>query len=623
MFQKIRAKLIGVIAITAMIIVGVFSYYQTNSEKEALFNIVKYNGNQLSEIIKMSLHNHMLQNQRERIYEVINRIGNSGEGVKKIRILNKSGEVIYSSNADEIGSSVDMKDENCYACHAENKPLEKLPILNRTRIFKTETDSSRMLGIINPIYNEKSCYEADCHVHPKSKKVLGVLDVTFCLKIADETIEKSRLTNIVLAVVSILAFSLLIGFFVERWVDKPVRELVEATNRVAIGNLNQPIKYDGKDELGILAKSFNNMMKKLSEMRVQLFQSDKMASLGRLAAGVAHEINNPLTGVLTYSSFLLKRAKDNPELQKDLEVIVRETKRSREIVKGLLDFSRQSTPKEGKMNVNEVISNAIAVISNQLKLHNITLKKELDDDIPDAAGDANQIQQVVLNLVVNSIDAMGGKGGTLTITSEKISLVPYGVKQIKQATCPKGHNLMDEEHKIDGMPSIKLKAKSSTNEGFIHLDPIYGRHRHHYGIQFKEHEIVKLFCPVCGISVVDEKETGEQCGAPVYKIIIPNQGTLVGCTKYACNCQKWDYIDSKGKQDYIKIKISDTGCGISEENINRIFEPFFSTKGQKGTGLGLSIIWGIIDNHNGKISVESKVNEGTTFTVQLPVNAQV
>ncbi len=623
MFRKIGVKLITVVAITAMLIIGVFSYFQTNVEKEALFDIVKHNGNQLSEIIKMSLHNDMLQNQRENIYEMINRIGNSGEGIKKIRIFNKAGEVIYSSYADEIGSTVDMKDENCYACHAADKPLEKVPFPSRTRIFKTKESENRQLGIINPIYNEKSCYEAECHVHPESQKVLGVLDVTFCLKLADEAIDQSQLTNIVLGIVSIFAFSLLIGIFVKKWIDNPVRELVEATNRVAVGNLNQPIKYDGKDELGILAKSFNNMMKKLSEMRVQLFQSDKMASLGRLAAGVAHEINNPLTGVLTYSSFLLKRAQNNPELKKDLEVIVRETKRSREIVKGLLDFSRQSTPKQGHLNVNEVILNAIAVISNQLKLHNISLKKQLSDDLPEITGDANQIQQVILNLIVNAIDAMGEKGGTLTIVSEKISLVPYGVKQIKHATCPQGHNLMDEDHKIDGMPSIKLKAKSSTNEGFIHLDPIYGRHQHHFGIQFKEKEIVKLFCPVCGISIVDEKDACTKCSAPIYKIIIPNQGTLVGCTKYSCKCQKWDYIDSKGKQDYVKIKITDTGCGIPEENINRIFEPFFSTKGQKGTGLGLSIIWGIIDNHNGKISVESRVNEGTTFTVQLPVNAQV
>ena len=619
-FQKIGAKLIVVIAITAIIIIGVFSYIQTNSETEALLNIVRHNGNQLSEIIKMSLHDDMLQNQREQIYEMINRIGRSGECIKKIRIFNKAGEVIYSTNVDDIGSTVDLKDENCYACHVANKPLEKVPASDRTRIFRIDADSSRLLGIMNPIYNEKSCYDADCHAHPKDKKVLGVLDVTFCLKAADGAIKKSQMTNIILGIVSILAFSLLIGYFVKRWIDNPVNELVKATKRVALGNLNQPIENEGKDELGILAKSFNNMMKKLSEMRVQLFQSDKMASLGRLAAGVAHEINNPLTGVLTYSSFLLKRTKSNPEIQKDLEVIVRETKRSREIVKGLLDFSRQSTPRQGKADINEIIGNAVSVISNQLKIHKIKLEQKLENDLPKIVGDSNQIQQVLLNLTVNAIDAVGDSGGTISISSSKINLIPYGVKKIRQATCPKGHNLMDNEHKIEGMPSIKLKAKSASNEGYVHLDPIYGRHEHHYGIQFSEVEIVRLYCPVCGISLVDEDDMGPSCHAPTYKIIIPTQGTLAGCTKYLCNWQKWDFIDSKGNQDFVEIKITDTGCGIPQDNLNRIFEPFFSTKGQNGTGLGLSIIWGIIDNHNGKISVDSTVGKETTFTIQLPVS---
>ncbi|MCK7523445.1 MAG: HAMP domain-containing protein [Ignavibacteriales bacterium] len=127
------------------------------------------------------------------------------------------------------------------------------------------------------------------------------------------------------------------------------------------GNLNYTIKDLGEDEIGKLGQSFNNMTKKLSEARMQLFQSDKMASLGRLAAGVAHEINNPLTGVLTYSSFLLKRTKDNPEFQEDLKVIVRETLRSREIVKSLLDFARQSVPKKSSADINEIINKSISV----------------------------------------------------------------------------------------------------------------------------------------------------------------------------------------------------------------------------------------------------------------------
>ncbi len=124
------------------------------------------------------------------------------------------------------------------------------------------------------------------------------------------------------------------------------------------------------------------MTRKLSEARMQLFQSDKMASLGRLAAGVAHEINNPLTGVLTYSSFLLKRTQDQPDIQDDLKVIVRETIRSREIVKSLLDFARQSVPKKSEADINEIIERAVSVVQNQLSLNNVELVKNLDPHLP-------------------------------------------------------------------------------------------------------------------------------------------------------------------------------------------------------------------------------------------------
>ena len=189
--------------------------------------------------------------------------------------------------------------------------------------------------------------------------------------------------------------------------DSPVKELVKATDQIAAGNLSYSIKNLSNDELGALGKSFNNMTRKLDETNQQLYQSTKMASLGQLAAGVAHEINNPLTGVLTYSSFLLKRTKDNPQMQEDLNVIVRETMRSRDIVKGLLDFARQSTPKKSMIDVNEIINRADAVIKNQMRLSHITLIKIFDNRLPKITADANQIQQVFINLFVNATDAIG------------------------------------------------------------------------------------------------------------------------------------------------------------------------------------------------------------------------
>ena len=616
-FTKIGMKLILAVSVTMIIIFGIFSYFNIQSQSQNLIAEVERHANQLSETIKYSTRFDMLANRREHVHNIINSIG-SGTGIQNVRIFNKEGEIIYSSHQSDIGQIIDKNAESCYVCHAKDEPLNKLSIEERTRIFQIHPDSSRVLGVINPIYNEVSCYEADCHAHYKEQTVLGVLDINIKLDEVDKQVSESKLRIALFTILAVLALAIIIRQFVKYFIQRPVRHLVEATNYVAVGNLNYRINSKRKDELGKLANSFDNMTKKLSEMRIQLFQSDKMASLGRLAAGVAHEINNPLTGVLTYSSFLLKRVKDNPEMQKDLEVIVRETKRSREIVKGLLDFSRQSTPKKGKTNIHEVIDNAITVVSNQLKINHIELEKIYLKSLPTITGDSNQIQQVMLNLILNSIDAIGEKGGKISISTNKIELEPYGNVVITEATCPKGHSLIDEEHKIDGRPSIKIKIKSSNSEGFIHLDPVYGNHNHHYGIVFNKDEIIKIFCPHCGISLVDENDNGPVCGAPSYQLHIPEKGILKGCSRFSCNWQKWDYVDTTGKKNFVEIKISDTGCGIDKNDIDKIFDPFFSTKGQKGTGLGLSVIWGIIDNHQGKIKVESTLDKGTTFIIDLP-----
>ena len=621
-FRKIGIKLIIMVGLTAIIIIGVYSYLSIRAQSEVLLREIERHANQLSETVKNSTRYGMLLNQREYIHEICNTIDEQPT-INDVRILNKVGEIIYSSKTDDIGKMVDKNAESCYACHAADKPLERLSIEERTRIFQLNPDDSRIMGIINPIYNEKSCWESDCHAHTPEQTVLGVLDITISLKDIDEQIKESEIKVAAFAFISILAISLIIGFFVKRWVDKPVNELVKATHRVAEGNWNYLINSNAEDEIGELAKSFNNMTNKLSDMRLQLFQSDKMASLGQLAAGVAHEINNPLTGILTYSSFLLKRSKNDPKLSEDLQVIVRETKRSREIVKGLLDFARQSTPKKVKADINEIIELAASVVSNQLKISHIRLNKKLTQNLPQLTADASQLQQVILNLLVNAIDAIPNSGGTITIENSLLVLDPYGITQIKNATCSKNHSLIDNDFKIEGIPSIKLKAKSNGVEGYVNLDPIYGKNRNHYGVPFSKNKWTELFCPECEVSLVDKNSHCPKCNSPIYKINIPFQGQLEGCTRFGCDWQKWGVIDQSGKKRFIEIKVTDTGCGIPKENLNKIFDPFFSTKGQKGTGLGLSVIWGIVDNHNGTIDVESEIGRGTTFIIKLPLQSQI
>jgi two-component system NtrC family sensor kinase len=618
MFKRIGVKLILLVGVTAVTIVALFAYLSLRAMNSALLGEVERHASQLSETVRASARYEMLLNERDHIRQSVRSIGQQ-QGIGKVRILNKLGEIIYSSEESEVGTMVDKRAESCYSCHSADRPLERVPVQQRTRIFQVHPDSSRYLGIITPINNEQSCWTAECHAHSREKTVLGVLDVAMPLREADRTLGKIRMQLGVSALVAFLGISFIIGLFVRQWVDKPVKELVKATQAVAAGNLSFTIKERRADELGHLARSFNNMTQKLADARMQLFQSDKLASLGRLAAGVAHEINNPLTGVLTYSSFLMRRTQDRPEIQDDLKVIVRETIRCREIVKSLLDFARQSVPKKAETSLNEIIDRAINVTSNQLTLHHIRLEKQIAVDLPKVTVDANQIQQVFINLIVNAADAVGPQGGTITIRGSLLQLSPRGITQVRKAQCGKRHSLIDNEVRIGGLPSIRVRAAAGAEEGFVYLDPMYGRNSHQYGLAAALGTELRISCPECRTSLLDPSSRCPVCAAPLCVIDIPAQGRLEVCSRRGCDYEQWEAVDTGGLKEYAEISVRDTGTGIAPEDLPRIFEPFYTTKGQKGTGLGLSVIWGIVDNHNGTISVDSRVGKGTTFTIRIPV----
>jgi len=616
-FNKIAFKLIIVVGITTILIISIYSYFNLRAQSRLLFNEFERHANQLSETIKKSTRLGMLKNQREQIYEIINTIGEE-ENIREIRIFNKEGVIIYSNNPKLIGKMVNIKGESCYACHQADKPLEKLPINRRTRVFRLSPNQPEILGVMNPIYNEPSCWRAKCHVHPRKKKVLGVLDITMSLNEVAVAQRKSAFKLLIFAVSAIVSLSLIIIFFVKRWLDNPIKTLLEATRQVGTGNLNYTVKDLGDNELGALALAFNSMTKKLAEARLQLFQSDKMASLGRLAAGVAHEINNPLTAILTYSSFLQKRVKKDSELYEELEVIVRETKRSRDIVRGLLDFARQSVPRKNKAMIDEIIDNAITVLKNQLSLKKIKLDVEIQENIPEITVDSNQLQQVFINLLVNSIDALG-EGGEIKISVKKLIKSPKGVVQIRSALCKNRHSLIDDTVKLEGLPTIKVKTEIDGREEFVNLDPIYGLQRHIFKFDPDVADELHFSCPKCNASLMDEKKKCPECGASVFLFEVPPKGLFESCSNLKCKWQRWEFVDSEGDKNYLEIQIEDNGIGIGKNDLPKIFDPFFTTKGQKGTGLGLAVVWGIIDNHNGTIKVESIKGKGTKFTINIPI----
>ncbi|WP_306598902.1 sensor histidine kinase [Geothrix sp. 21YS21S-2] len=417
MGTRIGTRLILGAGLVSALAIGLMAGLIMRSHNEGLVSQLTRNANQLGETIKSSTHYDMLENRRDGLHRQIRTMGTlRGEGIRKVRLFNKEGRIMFSSDSAEIGTAVDKRGEACYACHAEGRPLEKLDVNARARVYR-DADGTRVLGIINPIPNEPSCYTADCHAHAASQRVLGVLDVNVSMAEADKEMARGRQVMAGFAALAILCSSLIIWWLNRKLVVRPVEALMEGTLRVAQGDLATVIKVEGHHELSHLAEAFNAMTSQISETRLQLTQADKLASVGRLAAGIAHEINNPLTGVLTYASLMAKRLPEGDPNAEDVEVIVRETKRCRAIIKELLDFARPAPPSRRPTDLNEVVRHSLAVVMNQLSLNHINLALDLAQDLPEAYADGNQVQQIAVNLLLNAADVVQPGTGQIRLAT--------------------------------------------------------------------------------------------------------------------------------------------------------------------------------------------------------------
>lgn len=607
--------ILGVAVVTAVAI-GLMAGFILRAHREALLAQLTQGADQLSETIGSSTFYDMLENRRPALHREIMTIG-AQKGIERVRLFNNTGTIMFSSDEGEIGHVLDKKAEACYACHAADQPLVRLSTRDRARIYKA-ADGHRVLGMIRPIHNETRCWNAACHAHGRDETVLGVLDVNVSLADADRRIAADQRKLILLALVAIAASSLLLWWLNERLVGQPVAELISGTRKVAEGDLNTTIPAAAGHELGDLARAFNDMTRRLGEAQRQLTQADKLASVGRLAAGVAHEINNPLTGVLTYASFLQKRLQDRPEMAQDLEVIVRETKRCRDIVRGLLDFSRQTPPQRHPVDVNEIVNRSVAVVMNQLVLRNVALEFSLAEGLGPVPADANQIQQVIVNLIMNGADAIGDGGGTIRIATSDVDVPARGSTVLRTARCPKGCDLVDAGVRIGRYPGIRVLRRANDRDTLVHMDPVYGRASHRAGEPLESGVLASYACPRCRTRLeVPEGRCGE-CGAPAFALQAGEYGRIEWCTRKGCHWTRCEVLDRTGPQRFAELTVRDTGKGIALEDMDHLFEPFFTTKGNRGLGLGLAVTWGIVEGHGGRIDVTSTPGEGACFSVRLP-----
>jgi len=525
--RRLGPKLILSLTILIVAISGVSGYLDFRTQEKQLVDTMILGGDQLSRSITSATWHAMLDDDRKAAYQIMQLIADK-QGVDRIRMFNREGRLVFSTDAHEQPSVPNTSADVCASCHTKGPIQEKPPRESRVR-YTTSPEGFKTLNMVTPIYNEPSCSNASCHAHNASTKVLGVVDVALRLDPVQKQTRTITAQTVLWTVLEVGIGAAFVILFTRRFVATPIEQLIEGTHAVSAMELDRPIEIKRRSqELDELVDSFNRMRERLKlavsdlndmqqtleskvELRTQqlqtaqrkLVQSDRLASLGQLAASVAHEINNPVSGVLNLS-MLLERLMANggyppgreADFRKYLGLISSETARVGRIVSDLLAFSRRSKPQRAPADLNKLVRTTIGLADHKLKLINSEVVLLLQEDLPPVECDSSQIQQVILNLVLNGAQAMQPRGGG------KLTVRTY---------------------------------------------------------------------------------------------LLPD------------------------KQN-VELSVEDTGEGIAPENLPKIFDPFFTTKSEaKGVGLGLAVLYGIVKAHEGEVEVTSKRNEGTTFTVTLPL----
>lgn len=529
-FRSLKFKVSLYLTLVLVAVMMLFVLLLVQQERDEQLRTMVTHMAQLSQVIERSTRYAMLLDEPAIVDKIIEDIGKQ-DGIQRVRVLRKDGVIAHSNFPPEIGQRVDKEAEHCSHCHEGDKVLTEIPNHKKWRIFET-ADRQQVLGNMEVIRNEPSCSTASCHKHPASQSVLGVVDITYSLGEINQTMKAHVVKMVVVSIGFILLVSLSVGWLLHRMIYVPLADLEKGAKRLSSGNFERPIPVRGEDEFGSLARSSNAMMGALKKSRQELQEwvqtleqkvnertqelrlaeaevarGEKLASIGQLAAGIAHELNNPLTGILTFTHLLRKKMPEGSQDAEDLDLVIRETKRCASIIRRLLDFAREKTPEKELVDLNRLIEETVRFVERSAALQQIDISMQLDADLPPLYVDADLIKQVLMNILVNAQQAIAQHGRIV--------------------------------------------------------------------VQSRRHE--------------DRSLANSDESVPV-----------------------------------VEIAVSDTGCGIPTANLQRIFDPFFTSKEVgKGTGLGLSVSYGIVRSHGGEIEVESTVGQGTTFRVYLPARRPV
>jgi two-component system NtrC family sensor kinase len=400
---------------------GLFSTFSLIKQKDDAIASINKNAGQLSQTIEKILRFSMLKNRRDEISLALkNIIGN--EGITSARIINHEGVVKYSSRSKELNINI-SGNMICSSCHDEKYIMHKGDIKNFNHLRIDE--QQKLIFNSLPIYNSGDCNSGGCHfpgigmteennfsVHNPAQTILGFIEIEVSISGIISNLERTKLQLILLTVLFALLASTVTYFSIRRLIGRPVDDLVEGTKRVAKGDFKTDIP-PGRAELGILAESFNQMQNQLMTTQTQLIESEKLASVGKLANEIANEINNPLTGIIIYSESMIANSVKNS--LENYEVIRQEALKIRESVRNILSLSRKEQPDFKPVNIENILKQSISVVKKFSNFRNIKIINTVPDNLPIISADSALMEQVFLNLLLISSESMLS-GGILNIS---------------------------------------------------------------------------------------------------------------------------------------------------------------------------------------------------------------
>ncbi len=447
LWTSIYGRVVTSITVLSLIFFVSFGIIFRSVNRGHLNKVFQESGDNISAIVEGALYHSMLTNDKGALKSTIDVI-NGLPGIEDVNMYDSLNNLVYSSYSDDQAG---RSNPNCKDCHLDiksifprtEKSIRVINIDHECEMTSRDYDYS-LLMINSPILNQPSCYTAACHAHKETDKVLGSFVIRIPLEDLDTALRESSRDFLLLAAFSTLLLIVFLIFFTRNQINKPLNEIIRASDAVSKGDRSTRLNLDSSPlkDVQLVSSTFNKMLDnlqsatdelqvwsqqledkvrqksdELTEMHNELIHVERIASLGKLSSSVAHEINNPLSGVLTYTKLVHKqlgnlKIDDGEKLPmlKYLKVIEEETKRCGDIVKGLLDFSRKDQLEFSESSLHKILQESYLLMEHQMKVSNIDFQKDFS-----AGGDIiycseNQIKQACIAILLNASEAVHDNG---------------------------------------------------------------------------------------------------------------------------------------------------------------------------------------------------------------------